>query len=151
MSPHLNKSDNPAVLHSPVSKGLPCLAERICMSVPPVAASVGIARAFVARRLTVIGRTDLVENGVLITSELVSNAVQALERSGLQIPVAVRIVMDGERPQIQVWDASEDVPVAHGSADLLAEGGRGLLLVDALAHSSGWRAERVGKTVFATL
>jgi hypothetical protein len=55
---------------------------------------------------------------------------------------------------IEVWDVSPALPtaIAHrGDAEWQAEGGRGLRLVEMLAHRWGWRPAPRGKVVWAHL
>ncbi|MFE9904329.1 ATP-binding protein [Streptomyces achromogenes] len=90
---------------------------------------------------------DLAEDGALIVSELVANAVQHARRDSIRVVV--------ERPgtarvRIGVVDFSKTPPVrkAPGPED---EGGRGLALVTELAE--GWGSEPLpwGKRVWAEL
>jgi len=86
---------------------------------------------------------DMVE---LVVSELVTNAVQASvdhdgrprysPEHGLAC-VHLRLSTDGLAVLIEVWDenALPPTPTQPGPAD---EGGRGLLLVDALTERWGW-------------
>lgn len=87
--------------------------------------------------------TDVVE---LIVSELVTNAV----RAGSAVPVRLWLCSDRERVAIQVWDASDRMPVRQDPGPG-ADSGRGLLIVDAL--SADWGAYRpatvCGKVVWA--
>ncbi|MGW4102370.1 ATP-binding protein [Streptomyces okerensis] len=90
---------------------------------------------------------DLAEDGALIVSELVSNAIQHARRGSIRVVV--------ERPdatcvRIGVVDFSKDLPVrrAPGPED---EGGRGLALVAALATHWGTEPLPWGKQVWAEL
>jgi anti-sigma regulatory factor (Ser/Thr protein kinase) len=87
----------------------------------------------------------VVETAELLISELVSNAVRHASSS----PV-MRIDVDSGTVRVAVCDDSQLTPdVRH--ADLDAEGGRGLLLVEALATSWGWSRTEDGKQVWFTL
>jgi hypothetical protein len=111
---------------------------------------------------------DLVERAQLIIGELVANAVQATadataaqEGAGLVEPggqvesrpgvVGVGLYRIGGRVVLEVWDCSRRPPkLASPSAEEV--GGRGLLLVDALATVWGYRLPVTGgKVVYATL
>lgn len=96
------------------------------------------------------GQADAVE---LVVCELVTNAVRASGGMAHGVP-AVRLWLssDGDRVFIQVWDASEHLPVLRdGQPD--AESGRGLLIVDSI--SEGWGsycpARLSGKVVWAVV
>ncbi|MBH5337670.1 ATP-binding protein [Streptomyces pactum] len=92
-------------------------------------------------------RTDLAEDGALIVSELVTNAVRHARRASL------RVVIDrpgATRLRIGVVDFSRARPVlgAPGPRD---EDGRGLALVAELAAEWGTDALPWGKRVWAEL
>lgn len=103
----------------------------------------------------------------LIVSELVTNGVKANVNAGLatvRYPmgkpvltpenkspwVAVRMLTDGSRVLIEVWDPSDAMPVARdpGEED---ENGRGLMLTEALSEESGCYAGTTGGTVIWAL
>ncbi|MFJ2418334.1 ATP-binding protein [Streptomyces brevispora] len=108
--------------------------------------------AAAARRLTNAALScwsleELTEDGESIVTELVANAVQHARRESIRVLVertAVRTV------RVAVADFSRARPVvcAVGNAD---EGGRGLLLVAALAAGWGTVERRWGKIVWAVL
>jgi anti-sigma regulatory factor (Ser/Thr protein kinase) len=89
----------------------------------------------------------------LLVAELVTNAIthgtQAV--SGADVPpVLLRLTGRAREIQIEVQDASDEMPRVH--CDPLGEGGRGLVLVAAIA--SRWGAYRMpggGKCVFAVV
>ena len=61
--------------------------------------------------------------------------------------VLVRLLSDGSRLLVEVWDQAPGVPfVRPPSAD--AESGRGLLLVKSIAFDWGWRNVPAGKCVW---
>ncbi len=92
------------------------------------------------------GLGDLADTVELVVSELVTNAVQASvdydgrprysAEHGLAC-VHLRLSTDGVAALIEVWDENTrpPIPVQPGLAD---EGGRGLMLVDALTQCWGW-------------
>lgn len=101
--------------------------------------------------------TDSVE---LVVSELTTNAVtasaglpasryQGLWRPGVP-PVRLWVCSDKARVLVQVWDGDDLMPEAQ-RVDLLAESGRGLLLVDSLSQKWGaYQPEgTTGKCVWA--
>jgi hypothetical protein len=108
------------------------------------------------------GLRNLADDTGLIVSEIVTNGVRASadlvgsRYAGRWAPgrPPVRLWLHGhqERIAIRVWDASDRLP-ARQPADPGAEGGRGLLLVEALSDAWGCcRPPRPGgKVVWATL
>ena len=99
-------------------------------------AAVGEARRFVSEVLEDRHPDALVETAVLLTSEVVSNAVL----HGRSAPTVV-ISLDDDRVRVAVDDASPALPVRKHYG-LEATTGRGLMLLETLAD--GWGAERVG-------
>jgi hypothetical protein len=86
------------------------------------------------------------DDAVLLTSELVTNAVQ---REPGQ-PVVLVISSSGGQLRVDVHDTSHSLPtVTDVSAD--AETGRGLLLVAALSADWGCYPTPTGKAVYFTL
>ncbi|MFI0937439.1 ATP-binding protein [Streptomyces sp. NPDC021020] len=78
----------------------------------------------------------------LLTGEIVTNAIRHAEA-----PCVVAVRWTGTRVRVEVTDASPVRPKPrHGSPD--AEGGRGLLLVDALAADWGSADDPAGKVVW---
>ncbi|MFJ2439063.1 ATP-binding protein [Streptomyces sp. NPDC087658] len=114
------------------------------------AASVGLARLELGKALAGWGLSALEDSAVLVLSELVTNAVRhAHVPPGREIETRFLMVPGGLR--LEVHDASSDRPQRRG-ADPEGCGGRGLVLVEALADRWG-AGERhgVGKLVWATL
>ncbi|MFI5635455.1 ATP-binding protein [Streptomyces sp. NPDC051664] len=91
---------------------------------------------------------EAVDTAVLITSELVTNAIRHCDNRHL---VHRQVTDDGAELLLEVSDPSRNpprpvVPLAH------AESGRGLFLVRAAASGFGARhRDPVGKTVWATV
>jgi hypothetical protein len=86
------------------------------------------------------------EVAVLLTSELVTNAIQ--HQAGASITVTISCVCDQLR--VAVHDTSRRVPVpVDAPAD--AEAGRGLMLVASLATDWGFNRTGAGKEVYFTL
>ena len=91
----------------------------------------------------------------LLVAELVTNAVthgaRVLTAADLP-PVRLRLTGRARGVQIEVWDASDEMPQMRPDALAEEPGGRGLALVAAL--SSRWGAYRTrggGKVVFAVV
>lgn len=98
----------------------------------------------------------------LIVSELVTNGLRASEGlTGSRYagrwtpgvpPLRLWLRADGRRVEIQVWDGNDKPPTPQ-VADVGAEGGRGLLLVEAVSTKWGsYQAEESsGKIVWAVV
>jgi anti-sigma regulatory factor (Ser/Thr protein kinase) len=107
------------------------------------------------------GLGDLADTVELVVSELVTNAVQASAdhdgrprysaENGLAC-VHLRLSADGHAALVEVWDGNtrSPAPTEPGLAD---EGGRGLMLVDAMTERWGWSlaASGRGKVVWALI
>jgi hypothetical protein len=111
----------------------------------PVPGAVAGVRRMVETALTVWHRRELVADGVLIASELATNAL--VHGSG-----AFRVVLsvDGPAVHIAVEDASPE-PLVHRPPSRTATGGRGLAIVERLAASFGVDEHPTGKVVWATV
>lgn len=120
-----------------------CSAYRLPLPPHPIAAEQ--ARILVRLALTAWDMPDLVDNALIITAELVANAVKLGEV--FQITASRQ---DGG-VLIEVRDGSEAVPDRRRRTFDRVDG-RGLLLVEACAKDWGWRfEEHGGKTVWATV
>lgn len=112
-------------------------ATRESLTVAGRADRVDIARTFVGRLLGPHPCTDI---AVLLVSELVTNSIR---HSDSRLPggvVTVAALAGGDAIRVEVTDRSgPTVPEVRDGADSLAEGGRGLQLVDTLAASWGYQ------------
>lgn len=92
---------------------------------------------------------DAADTAVLIVSELVTNAL--LHADGGIVTLAIRCT--GGQLRVDVYDGSPEPPVVEESEPgQLADGGRGLVLVAALAGTWGWyRTPGGGKAVHASI
>jgi anti-sigma regulatory factor (Ser/Thr protein kinase) len=102
------------------------------------------------------GLPELAETAELVTSELVTNAVQASDRLRIRarapiVPVVkLWLVSDRISIVIHVWDGSGEMPVRQdGAPD--QESGRGLMLVENLAEDWGTYRKAAGKVVWALI
>jgi len=102
-------------------------------------------RAFVAEELRALERAGLIDDAVLVASELASNAL--LHANGI---VTVSVTESGECVRISVQDRTRVPPVmARQSVEAMT--GRGLRLVASLSKEWGAEPTEVGKAVWADL
>lgn len=101
----------------------------------------------------------LIEDAMLIVSELVTNAVQytgnmqenpRFTQLGNVPMVSVRLIGLERFVIFEVWDTSQEIPVLK-DAGPTDEGGRGLRLVDNLSRRWGYYPTTPGKVVWAEL
>jgi anti-sigma regulatory factor (Ser/Thr protein kinase) len=78
----------------------------------------------------------LADDVELVVSELATNGVQA-SRALAHAAIRLWLASDGVQVVISVWDASPEPPVRLDAAEN-ADGGRGLLLVEAVSKEWGW-------------
>jgi two-component sensor histidine kinase len=110
---------------------------------PPHPIAAEQARLLMKMALADWNMADVTDNALLITAELVTNA--------LKIGDVFRISLShqGDTALIEVWDSSEASPDPQRRS-LQRVDGRGLLLVEACSKDWGWRLEdEGGKTVWA--
>jgi anti-sigma regulatory factor (Ser/Thr protein kinase) len=122
--------------------------------------SVGRARRHTAEVVRSWALGEVTETAELLASELVTNAIKASiapdGRSGQgrdahhdpNKEIALRLASTGTSLVIEVWDHDDTAPMLEDQ-DLMAEGGRGLLLVDVLSNRwAYYRPRRGGKVVW---
>lgn len=95
------------------------------------------ARGFVEQRLSSTWAASLSETTLLLTSEIVTNAIL---HAGTMVEVAIRVLTD--RVRVEVWDSGGGSPSRRAAAPEDASG-RGLSLVEAL--SSAWGVRGAGR------
>jgi anti-sigma regulatory factor (Ser/Thr protein kinase) len=103
------------------------------------------ARRFVAGELERLGRADLSDALLLLTSELVTNAVLHARGS-----LCVQVAPTPAGVRVQVEDGSPVAPVRRHSSSF-ATTGRGVALLDELADRWGWHRTPDGKAVWFEL
>jgi anti-sigma regulatory factor (Ser/Thr protein kinase) len=123
-------------------------------------AAIGRARQLVRFALSGWGLAALAEDAELVTSELMTNAVQATGATsteatrdgfGKVATVQVRVLMYQASIIIEVWDRDPGTPERHEAATN-DEGGRGLMIVAALCTQWDFAgAADGGKVVWAEL
>lgn len=89
---------------------------------------------------------DTSETAVLLATELVTNAVEH-GRGATHLDAAVQ----DDLIRLEVTDSSTEEPRPNPSVSDLAERGRGLLLIEALASRWGVQPRSDGKTVWCEL
>jgi anti-sigma regulatory factor (Ser/Thr protein kinase) len=120
--------------------------DRVVTSWPPEPSSVTAVRRWLKSFCTGAAYPDeICDDAELVVSELVGNAVR---HSGTAIHVEVASLRELPGMWLCVRDESTR-PVKPREADLLAESGRGLQLVDYLASRWGVVADGGGKRVWA--
>ena len=114
--------------------------------------AVPCARLHTRHMLREWGLDHLAPDAELLVSELMGNAVQASgSPDGATLLTALRLLADDARFIVEVWDQSPYPPQPRQAPDD-AEGGRGLIVIDAIAHR--WGTRRVStslKVVWAEL
>ncbi|MFD4552720.1 ATP-binding protein [Streptomyces sp. NPDC058469] len=136
-------------------RGLPAVGDGCTTILGPGKSSVRQARELVRKRLAEYGLQDLVDIAELLVSELATNAVvHAGGRYRLTLSLGVdtlRCEVADERrhlprPPHRQAEREDDLDIDPDS-----ENGRGLFLVDALAHRWGSRLVEEGKEVWFEL
>ncbi|WTO34757.1 SpoIIE family protein phosphatase [Streptomyces achromogenes] len=132
----LEPAGEPA-LHADNRSRSSVITARAAASFEPVGRSVATARSFVRDTLQGWGFADIVDDAVVLTSELVTNAVV---HAGTHADVLCLRTEDGVRIEVSDRYPEREVPlqssaVSMGSPD--REGGRGLQLCAALATRWG--------------
>lgn len=149
----------PAVLTASALNGWP-----LTSAMPPLGAlstAPASARAHVNVTLADWRLSELAESGALVTSELVTNALEASTApgggpvyvGGHMAMIGLRLHSNGLRLLIEVYDQAAGRPVLkHADSD--AESGRGLAIVHQVTQGRwGWHtvAGQPGKVVWAEL
>ncbi len=101
-----------------------------------------LARDFLRDRSCTVHHSALVDDALLLTSELVTNSVL---HGGP--PLVIAVECDGEQLQVRVRDGSPAVPAPQDAAQS-DENGRGLALVAALSDEWGVDPDPEGKYVW---
>ncbi|MBH5337311.1 SpoIIE family protein phosphatase [Streptomyces pactum] len=127
------------------------ITARAAATFDPVGRSVASARTFVRDTLQGWGLGDIVDDAVVLTSELVTNAVV---HAGTAAEVSCVRADDGVRVEVADRYPERELPVEnagrnYGSPD--REGGRGLLLCAALASRWGVEYSAARKRVWFQL
>jgi anti-sigma regulatory factor (Ser/Thr protein kinase) len=125
----------------------PARPAELLAPLPAGPAAAAEARSRVREAVGAWGVPVDLDDAVLLTSELVANAVL---HGGGAVTLSVRA--GGGRLRVDVRDMSEDLPAAGADPGADAVSGRGLMLVKALAAEWGsYPATGGGKAVFFVL
>jgi len=123
----------------------------ITFALPGIPESVPVARRRVQAALSSYGLGEYADDAEIITSELVTNAVQhGCDNGSKTIGVTLTAAGSPAVVTVVVSDSSRHGPVRHDTPPG-SEQGRGLQIVEALSAHWGWRCEDRGKAVFAVL
>ena len=123
----------------------------LALALPGIPESVPVARLRVRAALGLHGLGDFADDAEIITSELVTNAVQHAGGNGTQtIGVTIIYADSPAAVTIAVSDSSPHGPIRRDTT-AGSEQGRGLQIVEALSVHWGWRQEGGGKVIFAVL
>jgi anti-sigma regulatory factor (Ser/Thr protein kinase) len=120
---------------------------------PPGPAAAGVARRF-ARAALDAWHLDAAADAVeLVVSELVTNAIRHAGPAAAGAPVWLVVAWGGDviRVEVHDGDARHTPRPSAPVADELAEGGRGLALIQALGLRWGCGPVRAGKSVWCEL
>jgi anti-sigma regulatory factor (Ser/Thr protein kinase) len=138
--------------------GLPGTAdpvEVVRVELPANPHAPAMARRAVTAALGAAGMEDHVDTAALLASEVVTNALRhggGPDELVIGIdPGGVSVAVRDDSPQPPREEAGDGPGAARVVEGGLAENGRGLLLVDMLADSWGWRPEAGGKIVWFRL
>ena len=121
----------------------------------PLPSAVPSARLHARHVFREWGHAGIAPDGEIIVSELVTNAIAASLRIAAEAgppPVRLRLTDRPRGVQVEVWDALDRMPQRAPDPAPDAEGGRGLVLVEALSTRWGaYPAAGGGKVVWATV
>jgi anti-sigma regulatory factor (Ser/Thr protein kinase) len=123
----------------------------ITFVLPSTPESVPIARFHIRAALSFHQLDEYADDAAIITSELVTNAIQhACEDGTGTVRVTLLRVRKPEAVTVVVTDRSTEGPVIRTAPDG-SERGRGLRIVNELSDCWGWSPEDGGKAVYAVL
>jgi anti-sigma regulatory factor (Ser/Thr protein kinase) len=123
----------------------------IAFMLPSIPESVPVARFHIRAALGFHQLDEYADDLEVITSELVTNAIQHVRGGGTgTVGVTLARTRNPEAVTVVVTDSSQEGPVTRTTLDG-SERGRGLRIVDELSDCWGWNPEDGGKTVYAVL
>ncbi|MFI8188565.1 SpoIIE family protein phosphatase [Streptomyces sp. NPDC085946] len=110
---------------------------------------VGVARRQLRELLHDWSSPDQVDSAVLLLSELLTNVLVHTDTDALMV-AEVTGPAGGRRMRIEVTDAGDDLPHKRSPGEL-ASSGRGLVLIELLAHAWGVEPRGAGKSIWFEL
>ena len=116
------------------------------ITLPADLRAIGDARSFASATLARWGLSPLTDTVTLLASEMVTNAMVHTEG-----PATLELRRDGGTVRLRVTDADTRPPQLRDGPepDLESDGGRGMVLVEALSSTWGVEPSGSGKTVWA--
>ena len=124
----------------------------IAFMLPSIPESVPVARFHIRAALSFHQLDEYADDAEVITSELVTNAIQHVRGDGTgTVGVTLARTRNPEAVTVVVTDSSTEGPVTRTTTPAGSERGRGLRIVDELADCWGWNPEDGGKAVYAVL
>ncbi|MFI7033616.1 ATP-binding protein [Microbispora rosea] len=151
-----------SIMQSPFSPAYGRVSEEL--SLPAHPAAISRARHFIRSIVTRWQLSDVADDAELLTSEIVTNAVQAIQAAAVSDHrshlVVVRARLTQKHLYVEVWDSVGTLwPISTPSdgtlpakEDDIAECGRGLTLVELLSHAWGViPGRRDGKVVWFSI
>lgn len=116
------------------------------LTIPGRAEHVSEARAFVAKAIGEKG--PVTDTAVLLTSELVTNAVMHSNSRGAGGTVSLVLIETSGGLRVEVADSGSDLSIPVVRGDVYASDGHGLFLVQSLADQWGYIRDEIGTTVW---
>ncbi|WP_030856877.1 ATP-binding SpoIIE family protein phosphatase [Streptomyces sp. NRRL S-37] len=110
---------------------------------------VSVARRQLRELLHDWSSPDQVDSAVLLLSEMLTNVLVHTDADALLL-AEVTVGGDGRRMRVEVTDAGDDLPHMRRPGEL-ASSGRGLLLIELLAHAWGVDPRGRGKSIWFEL
>lgn len=119
---------------------------RVGVEMEPVVGAARLAREVITEACGRWDRPELIGNACIVATELVNNVV-----AHVRTPMSLLLALHGDAVSVAVRDFSATLPRFGGPVSPTAYGGRGLLLVDAVAVRWGHLSLDGGKVVWARL
>ncbi|MGO8727389.1 MAG: ATP-binding protein [Streptosporangiaceae bacterium] len=119
------------------------------LTIPGRAENVREARAFIAKALSQL--PSIADEAVLLTSELVSNAVIHSNSRRPGGTIRLLVTQTGRGIRVEVTDDGSELSAPSVKGDVYASDGHGLHLVQTLADQWGYLRDETGTTAWFSL